>query len=416
MTRSRAYVLVAAACALPRLAVVLVERGKLLDRFTEKSDQIAQTFVDSGTFGFLPDVPTAYTQPLYGFFLSPVYFVFGRSWFAVGIAQTLVAVATALLVYELGRRMASPRAGLAAALLATLHPYVVWHDVHVNREVLDGLLAAGLTLLTAIVAERRSWPLAAALGAVTGLAILGNARLVLLPLVLALYLAWRWREARLTLRAVAVAGVALTVVLAPWVVRNEARVGCYAITTDSRALWKANNPATYETLRRGLWIDDVPELPGAPPSPELAAALALDRGRPFPVDECAQMELYRSEVTEFWREHPGEKAKLAGQATVMLWNPAEQAGESAKEDTGFSSFGRRWIEPAYVSALYLLALGGALVAGRRVVVLALALLGYQTLAAMVFAGTPRYRSPWDFLLALLAGIALVHLWERRQRR
>jgi hypothetical protein len=33
---------------------------------------------------------------------------------------------------------------------------------------------------------------------------------------------------------------------------------------------------------------------------------------------------------------------------------------------------------------------------------------------MVFAGTPRYRSPWDFLLALLAGIALVRLWERRR--
>ena len=412
MSRTRAYVLVAAACALPRVAIVLVERGKLLDRFTEKSDQIAQTFVESGTFGFLPDVPTAYTQPLYGFFLSPIYFVFGRSWLAVGLAQTLVAVATALLVYEIGRRVTSPAAGLMGALIATLHPYIAWHDVHVNREVIDGLLAAGLTLVTVVVAERRSWPLAAALGAVAGLAILGNARLVLLPLVLALYLAWRWREARLTLRAVAVAGVALAVVIAPWVVRNEARVGCYAITTDSRALWKANNPATYETLQRGLWIDDVPELPGAPPSPELAAALALDRGRPFPVDECAQMELYRDEVVEFWREHPGEKAKLAGQATVMLWNPAERAGESAKSDTGFSDFGRTWIEPVYVSLLYVFALGGALVAGRRFVVLAVALLGYQTLAAMVFAGTPRYRSPWDFLLAVLAGIALVRLWER----
>jgi len=412
--RSRAYVLVAAACALPRLATLAFERGEILESFTEKSDQIAKTFVDSGTFGFLPDVPTAYTQPLYGFFLVPIYELFGRSWLAVGLAQTLVAVATALLVYELGRRVASPRAGLVGALIATLHPYVVWHDVHVNREVLDGLLAAALPLLTVIVAERRSWPLAAGLGAVAGLAILGNARLILLPVVLVAYIASRWRDARLTLRAVAIAGVALAVVIAPWVVRNEAQVGCFAITTDSRALWKANNPATYETLRRGLWIDDVPELPGAPPSPELAAALALDRGRPFPVDECAQLELYRTEVTEFWREHPGEKAKLAAQATVMLWNPAEQAGESAKEDTGFSSVSRTWIEPAYVSVLYLLALGGLFLAGRRFTVLTLALLGYQTLAAMVFAGTPRYRSPWDFLLALLAGIALVRLWERRR--
>ena len=415
MTRARAYALVAAACALPRVAVVLVERGRILDRFTEKSDQIAQTFVDSGTFGFLPDVPTAYTQPLYGYFLSSIYFLFGRSWLAVGLAQTLVAVATALLVYELGRRVASSRAGLVGALLATLHPYLVWHDVHVNREVLDGLLAVGLTLLTMIAAERRSWTLAVGLGLVGGLAILGNARLVLLPVALVLYLAWRWRDARATLRAAALVAVAAAVAIAPWVIRNKIELGCYALTTDSRALWKANNPATYETLERGLWIDDVPELPGAPQSPEFAAAVALDRGIDVPVDECAQMRLYRDEVTEFWRQQPEKKAKLALQATRMLWNPFERAGESAKEDTGFSAVAREWAEPVYVSAVFVLALGGALLAGRRFVVLAVVLLGYQTLAAMVFAGTPRYRAPWDFLLALLAGIALVRLWERRRR-
>lgn len=415
MTRTRAYALVAAACALPRLAVLAVERGEIMASFTEKSDQIAETFVQSGTFGFLPNVPTAYTQPLYGFFLSPLYALFGRSWLAVGLAQALVAVATAILVYELGRRVASNRVGLVGAVLTTLHPYVVWHDVHVNREVLDGLLAAGLALLTVVLAERRSWRLAAALGVVAGLAILGNARLLLLPAVLVLYLGWRWWDARATLRAAAIVGVAAALSLAPWVIRNGVQVGCYAITTDSRALWKANNPNTYETLARGLWLDDVPELPGAPPSPELAAALALDRGRPFPVDECAQMRLYQEEVTGFWREQPGEKARLAGQATVMLWNPFERAGESANDDEGLSGAARGWVEPLYMTALYLLALGGAFLAGRRFTALAVLLLGYQTLAAMVFAGTPRYRAPWDFVLALLAAIAIAHVSERRRR-
>lgn len=407
--------LVGAACALPRLAVVLLERGEIMAKFTEKSDLIVETFVESGTFGFVPGEPTAYTQPLYGFFLTPIYLVFGRSWLAVGIAQTLVAVATALLVYELGRRVASSRVGLVAALIATVHPYLVWHDVHVNREVLDGLLAAALALLTVLVAERRSWPLAAALGAVSGLAILGNARLVLLPLVLGIYLAWRWREARLTLRAAAVAGVALAAVIGPWVVRNEVQVGCYAITTDSRALWKANNPATYEILAGGGWIDDVPDIPGAPPSPELAAGLTESTGQLVRVDECAQMRFYREEVLEFWADEPGEKARLAAQAVVMLWNPAERSGDSAKLDTGLSGVGRRWVEPAYMSAVMALALAGAAFAGRRLLVLVIALLGYQTLAAMVFAGTPRYRSPWDFLLAALAAVALVAWWERRSR-
>jgi len=415
MSRTRVYAIVAAACALPRLTVLLAERDEILASFTEKSDQFATTLVESGTFGFIPDVPSAYTQPLYGFFLTPVYWVFGRSWLAVGLVQTLVAVVAAILVYELGRRFGSARAGLVGALLATVHPYVVWHDVHVNREILDGLLAVGLTLLTVLVAERRSWPLAVALGAASGLAILGNARLVALPLVLVAYLAWRIREARQVLVFGALVATTAAVVVSPWIVRNEVVVGCATLTTDAKALWKANNPATYDILAAGGWIDDVPNIPGAQLSPEFQAAIFEDRGELIEVDECAQMQFYRGLVADFWRDNPGEKGKLAVQAAAMLWNPAEDAGEEAIEATGASAAARAWVEPAYLTALYVFALGGAVVAGRRVVVLAVLLLGYQTLAAMVFAGTARYRSPWDFLLALLAGIALVRLWKRVRR-
>ena len=67
----------------------------------------------------------------------------------------------------------------------------------------------------------------------------------------------------------ALAVLAATVlVVSPWVVRNRVQVGCFAITTDSRALWKANNLNTYDTLAAGKWIDDVPRLAGAPPWPE----------------------------------------------------------------------------------------------------------------------------------------------------
>ena len=79
----------------------------------------------------------------------------GREWWAVGVAQIAVAGATAIVVYEIGRRFLSHRAGLVAAVVATLSPYLVWHDVHVNRELLDQLLAAVVVLMTLVVGERR---------------------------------------------------------------------------------------------------------------------------------------------------------------------------------------------------------------------------------------------------------------------
>ena len=351
MRRSTAALVVVLVAAVPRALVLARERETILEEFVDKSDRFATTLVDHGTFGFLAGVPSAYTQPLYGWFLAAIYLPFGRSWLAVGIAQIVVAVLTALVVFEIGSRLRSPEIGLVAALLTTLHPYVVWHDVHLNRELLDGLVLAVLVLCALAAYERRSLPLAAATGAVAGVAILGNARLILLPVALALYLAWRTRFSHAVTAAALVVGMAAIVVV-PWVVRNKVQVGCYAITTDARALWKANNENTRAVLDRGGWIDDVPELPGAPPWPELAADLTL-AGKPTSIDECAQMRLYRGEVVDFWREQPGEKARLALQATGMLWNPVPR--ESDESGSGTARLARRTIEPAFMVGLYALA-------------------------------------------------------------
>jgi 4-amino-4-deoxy-L-arabinose transferase-like glycosyltransferase len=401
VTRTRAYAVVATAALLPRVVVLAVERGDILTRFAEKSDDFAKTFVSSGTYGFVPGEPSAYTQPLYGFFLVPLYWIFGRHWPVVGIAQALVSAATALLVYEIGRRIAGPRLGLVGAVVATLNPYLVWHDVHVNREVVDQLVAAALVLCVLVAAERRSVAWSAAAGLVAGVGILGNTRLVLVPLVLALYLLWchvPWQGA---LALVLVAAVAVM----PWVVRNRVAVGCFALTTDTRALWKANNPQTYGVLTHGGWIDDVKSPPGHSFTPEFARDLYRETGRIRHVDECGDMRYFDRRVWTFWRRHPGEKAKLMQLAVRMEWDPRP----TRTTTTEGAAFVRSWVQPVYESLLYALALVGLALVPRRFAVLVIALLAYQTLAAIVFVGATRYRVPWDFLLALLAAASLARL-------
>src|SRR5690349_16795588 len=153
-------------------------------------------FVDHGTFGFVPGAPSAYTQPLYAWFLIPIYWVAGANWWSVGPVQIVVAIATAWLVYEIGARIASRRAGLFAAAISTLNPYLIRHDVHVNREIVDQLVAAALVLLTLLVVERPTWLRAVLLGLATGISMLGNTRLVFLPILCALYIVWRLPRTR----------------------------------------------------------------------------------------------------------------------------------------------------------------------------------------------------------------------------
>jgi hypothetical protein len=416
VTRRTAYGIVVAAAVLPRLVVMLSERDAILAELVEKSDRFARTLVASGTFGFLPGRPSAYTQPLYAWFLGGLYWALDRHWLVVGIAHLVLAALTAVVVFEVGRRAVSLRVGLVGALVATLHPFLVWHDMHLNREILDGLLVALVALLALVVAERRELLLAVALGGSLGLAILGNARLVLLPLVLAAFVAWPFRPRREGLLLAGAVVLAAAVVVLPWMARNQAQVGCFTLTTDTRALWKANNESTRAILDRGGWIDDVPEPPGGPPWPELAADLTL-AGQPTEVDECEQQRYYRELVLDFWREQPGEKARLSAQAVRMLWSPTFSVDSGGDGERGrLAELGRDVVEPVYMVVVYALALVGAFLVPRRFLALVLLLVGYNTLLAMVFAGTVRYRAPFDFLLAILAAAALVRGWDALRGR
>ncbi len=421
MNRRLAYATLALVSALPRLGVLLHEREAIVSG-VEKSYVFAQVFVQHGTYGLIPGEPSAYTQPLYGWFLIPVWWLFGGGWLPIGLAQIALAVVTAWLVYEIGRRVLGPRAGIAAAALATLNPYLVWHDVHSNREIVDQVCAAGLVLLTLAVADRPSKRLAALLGVVSGVAILGNTRLVLIPLLCAGYLAWRLPRARSTAVAAALVLAGAAVAVAPWVVRNKVNVGCFALTTDARALWKANNVQTYGLLSSGQWIDNVRKPPRPPEPGHLTPEEARGRydatnGRVvLHPDECLAMRFFERRVLDYWRDHPGDKAKLMGLSEQLLWQPnvIETGGSGAGTHLGA---GRRIVEPAYMWAVYALAAAGLFVVPRAFVALALLLLAYQSLCAAVFVGATRYRVPWDFLTVLLATAALVRAfaWARERR-
>jgi 4-amino-4-deoxy-L-arabinose transferase-like glycosyltransferase len=419
------YALVAGVCLLPRLIAMLHEGAALLpldDDGVEKSDLIARVFLKTGTFGYVPGAPTAYTQPVYAWFMIAVYWVAGRHWWSLGTAQIALAVLTALLVYEIGRRFISRRAGVIAALVSTLQPYLIWHDVHANREIVDQPLGAAMFLLALLAIKRASLRIPIALGVVTGIAMLSNSRLVALPLAFGAFLLWR----RVGWAAAAAVVILAAVTISPWVVRNKVEVGCWALTDDGRALWKANNTNTYRILAAGGWIDNVPNIAGLPPNPQEAYYYFANQGEndyttkdpSLHVDECAQETYYEHLVVKFVEHHPGAKVKLMAQATKMLWSPSVTADGGESSSSGGVGQIKHIVEPAYVIALYLLAFVGLFFVERAFAVLALTFLGYETLAAWVFAGTTRYRVPWDFVLALLASAALAKLplplpWRRR---
>jgi hypothetical protein len=128
------------------------------------------------------------------------------------------------------------------------------------------------------------------------------------------------------------------------------------------------------------------------------------------------MRFYRELVLDFWREQPGEKALLAAQASWMLWNPSVTPSDTRDVAEDWLNTLRSSVEPLWMILVYALALWGLTRVPRLVAALALTLLAYQWLTAMLFVGATRYRVPWDVVLALLAGAAVVDLAARVARR
>ena len=126
-------------CALP-VAVLLHVRNAILSAYVEKSDLSPDVrrprhvrFHSRRAFRLHAAALRLVPHPVYWIFGEPG----GRS-----DSPDRVAVVTAWLVYEIGRRVLGLAAGLAGATIATLNPYLVSHNMHVNREIVDQVVAA----------------------------------------------------------------------------------------------------------------------------------------------------------------------------------------------------------------------------------------------------------------------------------
>ena len=95
------------------------------------------------------------------------------------------------------------------------------------------------------------------------------------------------------------------------------------------------------------------------------------------------MTAFEHETFVFWRKHPGEKAKLMGQAIELLWDPRSHETQGRSGKGTWRDTARRVGEPVYLIPIYVLALVGLFLRAARSRSLALLLLAYNTAAAMV---------------------------------
>ena len=380
-------------------------------------------------------VPGAQHPPLYTMWLAVPSLVGLDSYDAHKVMSCLAGVLAVAVIGLAARRVAGDRAGLIAAAVAAVYP-PVW--------IIDGTLwpeglFSALVALTILAAHR--WvghPTvrgSAAVGGAMGLATLTRGEAVGLTLLLVVPLVLRfvrdgWGQ---RFRHLVAAGLAFSVLVAPWSVRNLVQFDRFmplSTNTDEVFVY-ANNPHAYGTADEALECE-----PNAT-KPE-GASLAADGdaflgfwyfpwqeylrcrdGEP-PGDVSLKAAHWRDEGTAFATDNLDRLPVVAlarlGR-TYDLYRPFQTAQLMRFEgrDLGVSKVGiwTWWIVAAA-------GIAGSVVLRRRGVTLwpLGSMVVLVTVTSVYAYGSPRFRTPVDVAAIVVAGIAVDAglRWLARRRR
>lgn len=169
-----------------------------------------------------PDGTPSGRRPIgYPLFLGLLYKIFGVHLPVVWVAQLVLALATTLLVYFLGKMAFSPRVGALSALFFSVYPVAVYSIKQpLDEHMFLALIYASLTfLIVELRTYRRKWSWLF-YGLVFGYAAMTRTHAIVMPLVVGLgYLYGRmpWRRVLLVMISIFLVMQAINV---PWVIRN----------------------------------------------------------------------------------------------------------------------------------------------------------------------------------------------------
>jgi 4-amino-4-deoxy-L-arabinose transferase-like glycosyltransferase len=411
-----AVALVAGALGL-RLAYVDATPGYTLRHDARDYDVHARSIAEGQGFSktLAHGRPTAFRPPGYPYFLGGVYKVFGveraanpRRLHVARVAQAFVGTAIVALVGILAAQLWGWGLGLLALALSAVYvPLITVGGAVMSEPLFDAFMLAALV---AAVAHRRSphryrWALLA--GLLGGLAILtrANALILLFPLVWAVWNGRPWRTRAALGPPLALVAVALLTVT-PWTIRNAVELHAFvpvstqlgsalAGTYNDAVRADTQNPAAWQGLRH---IPDYAHLfnrVGTTPEPVL------------------ERELRRAAL-HYIADHPLFVAK------VGWWNTRrmlELAGRPRSRATAATiTINHKWADRGIVCFWIVAGLALAGVATRRVrsappFVWAVPVLMFLSVVFLVVE-TPRYRTPIDPFLVLLAAAALAAGWQR----
>lgn len=206
--------------------------------------------------------PTAVVPPLYPLVLAPFFAVDIEGGRTLSVFGILLGSLAAGLIALIARRAFGVAEGWVAGLLAAALPSIAFWSPYVLTDTLSLVLLAG-AVLALVHPAGVSLRLAATGGVLLGAGLLTRPAIGFVAIALLVWLCVRRRQDR-RIVATAVAVAAMALVLLPWTVRNQLKLGRpYVLTSYSGAnLWTAVHWLPGPKASLGVDIPPLPSFPG----------------------------------------------------------------------------------------------------------------------------------------------------------
>lgn len=371
----------------------------------EAYDTFARTLVEHGTFGWVASEPTAFWPPGTTFMHATLYALFGIRYEPIIAMNMAFSVGNIWVTARLAARFWDQQTAVLSAFILAIWPTLVMYPTILASE-LPFIFLTLLALDIWINPRLGATPRALLVGLILGFAALVRPQALLLPLVYAAALLITSRASLPALlgeaRFVAITGIAMAIVIAPWTWRNFQLYGEPVLisTNGGITLWMGNTPGTNSSY---MVVPNFGELP-----------------------ENETARVLGQKAKEYILEDPAAFAARAVRKFFLLY-ANESVGVGWNSPGIRQVFGEAWefrlkrMTQASWALICLLAAAGIWSSLRRSGLvntlfspITLSIL-YFTAIHMVVVSQDRYHLAFAGQWAMLAALGLVYLATWRQR-
>jgi len=150
---------------------------------SDSYDQMAQKIV----LGKAPTAEPFFQPPLYPYFLSFLYLIFGRDFYWVRFAQMLLGVVNVLMTYLLAKRLLGGKIAIAAGIVAALYGTMLFYEGELLAPVLIVFINLLLMLALDWFLQAPHWQKALLAGILLGVSAIAMTVILPFALVITIY-------------------------------------------------------------------------------------------------------------------------------------------------------------------------------------------------------------------------------------